>query len=58
MNKDMNLTTDYITYDMKSSVASYHNKGTLVSKENTLTSEHGYYNSKSEIFFQKKCGAQ
>jgi lipopolysaccharide export system protein LptA len=53
-NRDMSLTTDYLTYDLNSSIASYHNKGRLVSKENTLTSEHGYYNSKSREFSFKK----
>jgi lipopolysaccharide export system protein LptA len=43
--KDMTLTTTVLIFDSKNSLASYVNGGTIVSKENTLTSKHGYYHS-------------
>lgn len=43
--KDMTLTTTVLNFDSKNSLASYVNGGTIVSKENTLTSKHGYYHS-------------
>lgn len=44
-DKDMTLTTASLSFDSKNSMASYVTGGTLISKENTLTSRHGYYHS-------------
>ncbi|MEO8760394.1 MAG: OstA-like protein, partial [Bacteroidia bacterium] len=41
--KDMTLTTDVLNFDSKNKIASYQTGGNIVSKENTLTSKHGYY---------------
>lgn len=46
--KDMTLTTSALNFDVKNSLASYLTGGTIVSKENTLTSKHGYYHSPSK----------
>ncbi len=43
--KDMVLTTSALNFDSKNSLASYSTGGTIVSKENTLTSKNGYYHS-------------
>jgi lipopolysaccharide export system protein LptA len=43
--KDMVLTTNYLTFDVGRSVASYYNGGTIVNKENTLVSKNGHYYS-------------
>ncbi|HVA98424.1 MAG TPA: OstA-like protein [Bacteroidia bacterium] len=52
--KDMMLTTDFLNYDMKKSVANYSNGGKIVDKENTLTSLLGYYYSATkELAFEK-----
>src|SRR3972149_11178379 len=53
-DREMNLKTEYLTNDLNSSVGSYHNGGTIVSKDNVLKSEHGYYNSKAKEFSFKK----
>lgn len=54
VEKDMSLTTDFLLYDMATSVGSYTTGGTIVSKNNTLVSQHGYYHSKSKEFMFKK----
>ena len=41
-DRDMTLTTDFLTYDLGTSVATYTTGGKIVNKNNTLTSEHGY----------------
>jgi lipopolysaccharide export system protein LptA len=46
--KDMTLTTQVLSFDVKNSLASYTTGGTIVSKDNTLTSQHGYYHSPSK----------
>jgi lipopolysaccharide export system protein LptA len=48
IEKDMTLTTTALNFDVKNSIASYVTGGTIVSKENTLTSKHGYYHSPSK----------
>ncbi len=48
VEKDMRLTTSVLTFDVKNSIASYVTGGTIASKENTLTSQHGYYHSPSK----------
>jgi lipopolysaccharide export system protein LptA len=46
--KDMTLTTSVLNFDSKNSMASYTTGGKIVSKENILTSQHGYYHSPSK----------
>src|ERR1700749_3674725 len=43
--KDMVLTTAVLNFDSKNKTANYTTGGTIVSKENTLTSNHGHYDS-------------
>ena len=43
INKDVELTTDYLDYDRVNNFAYYFNFGKIVNKENTLTSKKGYY---------------
>lgn len=45
VEKDMTLTTHFLTFDVGSSVANYYNGGTIVNKENTLVSKNGHYYS-------------
>ena len=51
--KDMILTTAILNFDSKNKIASYQTGGTIISKENTLTSKHGYYYSESKTVFFK-----
>lgn len=52
IEKDMTLTTNYLTYDVGNSIASYYNGGTIVNKENTLKSKNGhYYSGTKELTF-------
>ncbi|MBA3665727.1 MAG: hypothetical protein H0W61_16210 [Bacteroidetes bacterium] len=52
VEKDMTLTTNLLTFDVGNSVANYYNGGTIVNKENTLTSKNGhYYSSTKELAF-------
>jgi lipopolysaccharide export system protein LptA len=48
IEKDMTLTTSVLGFDSKNSIASYTTGGKIISKENTLTSQHGYYHSPSK----------
>jgi len=48
IEKDMTLSTTALNFDVKNSLASYVTGGTITSKENTLTSKHGYYHSPSK----------
>jgi len=53
-DKDMILTTNTLFFNTKNNVATYHDGGTIVNKENTLTSQHGYYFSNTkELAFKK-----
>jgi lipopolysaccharide assembly outer membrane protein LptD (OstA) len=53
IEKDMTLTTNMMTYDVKNSVANYYNGGTIVNKENTLVSKNGhYYSASKEVAFK------
>jgi lipopolysaccharide export system protein LptA len=53
VEKDMTLTTNIMTYDVKNSVANYYNGGTIVNKENTLVSKNGhYYSATKEVAFK------
>jgi lipopolysaccharide export system protein LptA len=52
VEKDMTLTTNFLTFDVGNSIANYYNGGTIVNKENTLTSKNGhYYSSNKEAAF-------
>ena len=52
VEKDMILTTNLLTFDVANSIANYFNGGTIVNKENTLTSKNGhYYSSSKELAF-------
>lgn len=48
------LTTDILYYDMKGSLATYTTGGTIVSKQNTLTSQYGYFNPKKKSYSFKQ----
>ncbi len=43
IDKEMTLTSNVLTFDVSKSIASYFGGGTIVSKNNTLTSKNGYY---------------
>ena len=43
----MTLTTDFLDYDMNQHLAYYYQDGRLVTKENTLTSKKGYYDTEA-----------
>ena len=45
VEKDMTLTTNFLTFEVGNSIANYYNGGTIVNKENTLTSKNGHYYS-------------
>ncbi len=53
VDKDMTLTTQHMTYDMKANIGSYDTPGKIVNKDNVLTSKRGYYYEKRrELFFK------
>lgn len=56
VNEDMTLTTNFLDYNRTDNVAYYYGGGTMVNqkKNNTLTSEQGYYHSKGEAFYFKE----
>lgn len=45
VEKDMTLTTNFLTFDVANSIANYYEGGTLINKENTLVSKRGHYYS-------------
>jgi lipopolysaccharide export system protein LptA len=47
--KKLTLTTRRLLYDIHSGIAHYPEKGKIVSEENTLTSETGYYYSRDKM---------
>ena len=51
-DQDMRLVTEILDYNLETEVASYYSGGTITNRKsnNTLTSNRGYYNSKSELF--------
>jgi lipopolysaccharide export system protein LptA len=53
-DKEMTLTTNKLDFNMESNIGYYNNKGKIVSKENTLTSQNGYYYSNEKNLFFKK----
>ncbi len=53
-DKEMTLTTTKLDFNMQSNIGFYNNKGKIVTKENTLTSQNGYYySSQKNLFFKK-----
>lgn len=53
-DRQMTLTTNYLDYNTKTKIASYHGGGKIIDKENILTSDIGYYSTASKIFWFKK----
>lgn len=53
-DKDMTLTTTKLDFNMQSNIGYYNSKGKIVTKENTLTSQNGYYYSQQKNLFFKK----
>lgn len=52
VEKDMILTTNLLTFDVGNSIANYYEGGTIVNKDNTLTSKNGhYYSATKELAF-------
>jgi OstA-like protein len=49
-DRKMTLTTARLDYDMANGLAHYPTKGRIVDKENVLTSEEGYYNTRTKEF--------
>jgi lipopolysaccharide export system protein LptA len=45
VEKDMTLTTNFLTFDVGNSIANYYDGGTIVDKENILVSKNGHYYS-------------
>lgn len=55
MDKNMTLTTDQLDYDLNNQYGYYSTGGTIISKENNLSSNIGYfYSRKNEFFFKNK----
>ncbi len=52
-DKELTLTTTQIDFNMAGNIASYTQKGKIVTKGNTLTSQYGYYYSKTKFLFFK-----
>ncbi|WP_370728397.1 OstA-like protein [Fibrella arboris] len=46
----MTLTTSRLDYDMANGIAHYPNKGRIVDKDNVLTSDEGYYDTRFKQF--------
>lgn len=53
-DKKMTLYTDYLDYDTKAKLATYQEGGRIIDEDNVLTSQRGYYNTASKIFWFKK----
>lgn len=53
-DRDMNLTTDAITYDMTLKTASYFTGGKIISQNNVLTSQYGTYSTEGKSLSFKK----
>lgn len=53
IEKDMTLTTNIMTYDVKNGIANYYDGGTIVNKQNTLVSKNGhYFSATKEVAFK------
>ncbi len=53
-DKKMTLYTDYLDYDTKIKLATYQEGGRIIDEDNVMTSQRGYYNTASKIFWFKK----
>ena len=53
VDKQMTLTTSFLTYSLKTDIANFTNGGTLVDPENVLKSKIGYYYADRKKFFFK-----
>ncbi|MFN0032621.1 MAG: OstA-like protein [Flavobacteriales bacterium] len=55
-DSDMTLTTNYLTFNTNTEIATYAGGGKIVSNanHNTLTSDRGIYHSKTDVFFFRK----
>jgi lipopolysaccharide export system protein LptA len=51
VDKQMTLTTNFLTYSLRTDIANYTDGGTLIDPENTLKSKIGYYYTNSKKFF-------
>lgn len=52
-DKDINLTTNILNYDVKNNVGAYTTSAVIINKKNKLTSQNGYYyGKKRELFFK------
>ena len=55
VNKDVVLTTHFLDYNRRSDVAYYFNRGQIVSGDNRLVSDWGYYYPQTdEAHFRKE----
>jgi lipopolysaccharide export system protein LptA len=53
-DKKMTLTTNHMVYSVRTKVANYYNGGKIVTDDNVLVSEFGYYYSRSQDFYYQK----
>lgn len=53
-DKSMTLTTSQLDFDMQNSVGYFLNNGLIISDKNNLTSQNGYYYSRTKNFFFKR----
>ena len=53
-DKSMTLTTNQLNFDMANNVGYYLNNAQIMSDKNNLTSQFGYYYSRTRNFFFKK----
>lgn len=53
-DKSMTLTTNQLNFDMANNVGFYLNNALIISDRNNLTSQYGYYYSRTRNFFFKK----
>ena len=53
-DKSMTLTTTQLDFDMVNNIGYYLNNGLIISDKNNLTSQQGYYHSRTKNFFFKK----
>ncbi|MBC7412566.1 MAG: hypothetical protein H7331_08960 [Bacteroidia bacterium] len=52
-DKDINLTTNILNYDVKDNIGYYTTNAVIINKQNKLTSQDGYYyGKKRELFFK------
>ena len=54
VDKSMTLTTQQLDYDLNNQLGYYTSGGTIISTDNKLTSEIGYYYSRQKEFFFKR----